>query len=288
MNRNSVASLVLIAALALTMVTPQTGSGQDMRTLEVQDGVVRLDGKEIPRERLPQSLRDTDVQLVFSWTGANDPVVEIDERFYTIDADGIREVDARVYPSARQQYFEALGSVGTGTWYSTGADDAATRRQVEALYVQAREMAELSEQLKRKRMEDSEKLAREIRKQAEVAERMAVEIPRMNVTTYWDAVKESDESLYGQLVEEWHFESRIQALASRARALPRGSERDELVSELRSLLGEAFELKQQNRRREIAQLESELKALQHRLQERESLRDKIIDRRLRQLVGTDD
>ena len=280
------ASVAVIVVLAIAMSTPQTGWGQNMRTLEVRDGVVRLDGKELSPESLPESLRDTDVDLVFSWMGTDEPVIEIGEHFYTIDAEGLREVDARVYPSARQRYFEALGSVGEGTWYSTGTDDAATRRQMEALYVQAQEMAELSKQLERKRMEDADRLAQEIRKQAEMTERMAVEIPRMNVTTYWDAVRKSDETLYDQLVEEWNLESNIQALAAKARSLPQGSEREGLVAELKSLLGEAFELKQENRRREIDQLEDELKTLQHRLQERESLRSKIIERRLSQLIGS--
>lgn len=277
--------LALVAALGLAWASARPGSAQDMRTLEMRDGIVRVDGKEVQRDQLPESLRDSDLNLVFSWTGTDAPVVEIGERFYAVDTDGIREVDASQYPSARQRYFEALGSIGEGTWYSTGADDAATRKQVEALYEQAQEMTELSEQLSRRRVEDSEKLADEIRKQAEMAERMAVEIPRMNVTTYWDAVRESDESLYQQLVQEWKLESTIQALAARVRAANESSQREKLVAELRDLLGSAFELKQENRRREIDQLEAELNTLQERLKERESLRARIIERRLRELIG---
>jgi hypothetical protein len=287
MSRKSKASFAVIVVLAVAIVTPHTGWGQEMRTLEVSDGVVRLDGKELAPESLPESLRDTEVDLVFSWTGSSEPVIEIEDRLYIIDAEGLREVDAHVYQSARQRYFEALGSVGEGMWYSTGVDDPATQRQMQALYVQAREMTELSKQLEHKRMEDADRLAQEMRKQAEMAQRMAVEIPRMNVTTYWDAVRESDESLYDQLVEEWNLESRIQALAAKARSLSQGSERERMVHELRSLLGAAFELKQENRRREIDQLEDELKTLQHRLQERESLRAKIIERRLNELIGRD-
>jgi hypothetical protein len=287
MSRKSLVSLTLTAALGLAVATPRLGSAQDMRTLEIRDGVVRIDGEEVQKGQLPESLQTTDVDIIFSWTGTDEPVIEIGERFYTIDSDGIREVDARVYPAARERFFDALGSVGEGTWYSTGSDDPATRRQMEALYVQAQEMAELSKQLERKRMEDSDRLASEMRKQAEIAERMAVEIPRMNVTTYWDAVRESDESLYNRLVEEWNLESRIQGLASRVRAASQGSEREELVAELRELLSEAFELKQENRRSEIEQLEEELKTLQARLQERESLRARIIERRLRELIGHD-
>ena len=107
----------------------------------------------------------------------------------------------------------------------------------------------------------------------------------MNVTTYWDAVRESDESLYQQLVQEWKLESTIQALAARVRAANESSQREKLVAELRDLLSSAFELKQENRRREIDQLEAELNTLQERLKERESLRARIIERRLRELIG---
>lgn len=285
MSRKAIYCLGLVATIGALAAVTAPALAQDMRTLEIRDGVVRLDGREVPGDRLPESLQTGDVELQFAWSGESEPVIEIGGRYYTLEANEIREVDADMQRDARQRFFDALGSVSEGTWYSTGADDQATKKQVEALRVQAREMAELSEQVSRERIADREHLADEFRRQAEVAEKMAAELPRMNVVTYWDAVRQTDEALYNRLVEEYYLESRIQELAARVRALGASSQREEMVSELKTLLDEAFELKQENRRREIGQLKNELQSLQDRLNERESLREEIIQRRLRELVG---
>ncbi|NNE48498.1 MAG: hypothetical protein HKN37_17735 [Rhodothermales bacterium] len=286
MNRKSMASMAVVVCLGIALMVPFDTLAQSMRTLEIRDGVVRIDGKEVPKNSLPESLETKDISLNFAWAGISEPVIEIDGRYYMLDADGLHEAEGNVaVDGARAQFFDALGSVEEGTWYSSGMADPATRRQMEALQGQAREMNEISKQLERRRAKDTDQLADEIRKQAEMSAAMAAELPRLNVATYWEAVRQNDEGLYKQLVDEWNLESEIQALSAEVRSKEKGQVRDELVAQLRARLGQAFELKQDNRRREVDQLESELETLQTRLKERESLRDKIIDRRLRELIG---
>ena len=95
MNRKAMASMALIAVLGVAMTCPIAGNAQDMRTLEIRDGVVRIDGEVVAKSRLPDTLEPVDVDLYFSWTGYGEPVIEIDGRYYAVQTDGIREVDAR-------------------------------------------------------------------------------------------------------------------------------------------------------------------------------------------------
>jgi alcohol dehydrogenase class IV len=53
---------------------------------------------------------------------------------------------------------------------------------------------------------------------------------------------------------------------------------------LRATLNRIFDLKQENRRREIDQLQRQIAELQNSLKQRERMREEMIDRRLQQLV----
>ncbi len=75
------------------------------------------------------------------------------------------------------------------------------------------------------------------------------------------------------------------ALAQEIRSLSDGNLRQARIEQLREKLYAIFELKQNNRRREIEQLEQQLGALRERLQERQQLRDLIIDQYLKQQIG---
>ena len=103
---------------------------------------------------------------------------------------------------------------------------------------------------------------------------------------YISEVSQRDQALYRQLIEELELERETKEIAYQARTLPQGDERDEQIENLRELLGRIFDLKQENRQQEIEQLEQQLNILKKRLDERESMKDKIIDHRIRQLIET--
>ena len=103
---------------------------------------------------------------------------------------------------------------------------------------------------------------------------------------YLNDVQKANRELYNRLVRERTMEQEAQNLAHIIRMLPEGSsEREAKADTLRSLLNEIFELKQENRREEIRQVEDALQALRQRLQEREAMRDEIIQHRMRELTG---
>ena len=101
---------------------------------------------------------------------------------------------------------------------------------------------------------------------------------------YMQGLSERDRALYERLVREREMEAEAVRLARELRRAD-ASERTRLRDELRERLDAMFELKQENRREEVRQVEEVLQALRQRLQEREAMRDKIIQHRMRELTG---
>ncbi|MDZ4699614.1 MAG: hypothetical protein SH809_07910 [Rhodothermales bacterium] len=101
---------------------------------------------------------------------------------------------------------------------------------------------------------------------------------------YFLEVQREDNALYNRLVTEFDLEAETLTRAQRIRGMAAGTDRDAQITELRQLLVRIFELKQENRRMEVEQLEKQLNELQRRFEEREDLKSQIIDQRLRELI----
>ena len=103
---------------------------------------------------------------------------------------------------------------------------------------------------------------------------------------YLSDMQKANRQLYERLVRERTMEKEAQDLARVIRMLPEDSDdRRTKVDSLRGLLNEIFDLKQENRRREIERLQRQIQEVQRSLQERRQMRDRMINRRLNQLLG---
>ncbi|OZC01864.1 hypothetical protein [Rubricoccus marinus] len=102
---------------------------------------------------------------------------------------------------------------------------------------------------------------------------------------YRRQLSEADRALYNQMEREAQLEYEIDELAARARTLAPGQGYDTITTDLRQRLQTLFDLKQEIRAEELDRAESELRALRSVLAERRSMRDQIIDLRLRELLG---
>lgn len=102
---------------------------------------------------------------------------------------------------------------------------------------------------------------------------------------YMQGLSERDRALYERLVREREMETEAFLLAQQIRQNPRDALYPALQNQLRDKLDAMFELKQENRREEIQQVEEVLQALRQRLQEREAMREAIIQHRMRELTG---
>lgn len=104
---------------------------------------------------------------------------------------------------------------------------------------------------------------------------------------YLSEVQQANRELYERLLRERTMEKQAQDLARVIRMLPQESEeRRAKEDSLRVLLNNIFDLKQENRRREIERLQREIQQLQRSLQKRKEMREAMIDHRLDQLVST--
>lgn len=103
---------------------------------------------------------------------------------------------------------------------------------------------------------------------------------------YLNAVQRSSRELYERLQRERRMEQSAQDLARAIRLLPDGAERQAKIDTLRAMLEDIFELKQENRRREIERLQRQIRELQQNLQKRAQMRDRMIDRHLRRLIDS--
>jgi hypothetical protein len=101
---------------------------------------------------------------------------------------------------------------------------------------------------------------------------------------YLHDVERRSRKLYERLLRERRMEQQTYDLARTIERLPEGPERQAQIDTLRATLNRIFDLKQENRRREIDQLQRQIAELQNSLKQRERMREEMIDRRLQQLV----
>lgn len=101
---------------------------------------------------------------------------------------------------------------------------------------------------------------------------------------YLEAIQRQSEQLYNRLMREHQMERETHELAQRIRLLSEGPERQRKLDSLRATLNDIFDLKQENRRREIEQLKTQLAKLQDNLEKRENMREQMIDQRMQELI----
>jgi hypothetical protein len=121
---------------------------------------------------------------------------------------------------------------------------------------------------------------------SQAAQSQAAQTAQNPQRQYLNDVQKANRQLYERLVRERTMEKQAQNLARVIRMLPDdGEERRAKVDTLRALLNEIFELKQENRRREIERLQRQIQEVQRSLQKRREMRERMIEHRLDQLLG---
>ena len=117
------------------------------------------------------------------------------------------------------------------------------------------------------------------------AQEQASPLQQQYQAQYLQEMQQRHRQLYDRLMHERRKEAETYDLARTIRQLPEGPERQRYIDSLRTTLDQIFEIKQENRRREIDQLEDQLEELQLRLEKREDMREQMIEQRIRQLIG---
>ena len=271
--------------LALMLCAGVPVGAQTVQTLTIQDGILSINGQAVPQEELPEALDLRGFNATYSFFGDMRPLIEINGALYALDGERLRAVaELRNQPGGLFLFAgdgDNVSDVALLGRYKEKQDDAVLA-QARALQASTDELEQLSTQVEQRQANQAIITARERVAQAvEVVQAL----PKLQVQSYLSDVQQYNQNLYSLLVREWRMEREAEALALEIRRLPQGAERNDRIAQLRQKLDEIFELKQNNRRREIQQLEQELSALNERLQKREHLRDRLINQRLSDLIG---
>lgn len=287
--------IAVCGALLLLLVSAPAAHAQVHR-IEVKDGRVSVDGRELSADVLPPSfeMKGTEAQFILE-EGAS-AFMNLNGRLYRFSVDGVEEI-----ADAAQSIYRPAGderaAIPVRAASESRADGDGSRpemtmivEQAEVLRERARELQRLSIELQQTRMQSNQlfDMIESIQRSAAETEQVARSLPHLQAQRYMQEMRERNTELYEQLVREQSLERETLDLSQRIRGLSEGAERDELVARLRHRLEQIFEMKQQNRRREIAELEERLSSLQHRLEKRERYHDYIINKRLNELIGSDE
>lgn len=264
---------------------------QTIQTFSISDGTVTINGQEIPAADLPESLDLRGINANYTFIGETRPLIELRGGFYVLDGQRLRTVKElhddeggiEVYfrkdaDDAEGVLVERFGNTSNNALFSSEL----AREQSQLLQQQTQELERLSQEVGQGQANQALNKARVQVAQAAQAVQL---LPRLEVQSYLSDVQQYNQALYELLVKEWRMEREAERLALQIRALPEGPLRSSHEAELHDTLLEIFELKQDNRRREIQQLEQQLAALRNRLQKREDWRERLIRQRMDQLIG---
>jgi hypothetical protein len=100
----------------------------------------------------------------------------------------------------------------------------------------------------------------------------------------WASLEKSDPEMYKLMKAESDLDRRTQEVAEQYRQAAKG-ERDKIKQELKKLVTQQFENRQERRKLELNHLEEELKRLRDGMDRREKGRDQLIDKRVAELAG---
>lgn len=263
----------------------------------IEDGKVFIDGRRVADRALPASLKLDNLSLSWSFTGG--ALLELRGTVYELQDGKLIEADEDVARDGRVMVFfresddegsmvRVLSRAEAMPFGRVKIDNAygvVMENYFDAFQNKAKEFERIRVQLAERNTEQTLMLADKLRLEAENTARIAKAFPRVEFESYLQGIHETDLKLYGQLMLERNIETETHRLAMEARAARNARQREEIIAELREKLSKAFILKQQNREKEIEQMAERLNELREKLSQRADLRDRIIESRLKELLG---
>ncbi len=297
-------SLVLICTLALFQsAAPPSAYPQEVRSLVISGGQVMIDGRTVAHENLPSALDVSGREESYRFIGDGSPVIEINGVLYRL-ADNTLEVIGNVDAaessipaffrpdvfgaqlSAPQSFdlIDGIAPVQRGQILPYEPYSRFNGLKFNALEQKAHQLYQPSEEMARRRIRNAD-MAQRLASHARQMQEAVLQLPQIEVQQYLGEVRRQDHELFDQIMLEAEMEAMTHELASRIRTLSPNEDRTALLTELRSKLETIFDLKQENRKREIVQLQGQLEELQKRLALRQEKKQQIIEDRMRELIG---
>ncbi len=251
------------------LLAPALAAQPSSWTLRFADGELSVNGQVVSLKNLPSGL-DARQEFLFSWTGDEAQVVQLGNVFYRVQRADVRQIS----PQELVDYGTPVVSLGESKLRNPNPSYA-NRQLVTQLNELAADIDGASQ------MEQAALKAGAVQ-----AAQTAAVLPHLELQSYWYGVQQEDPKLYAGYIEEQQIFARTQQLAEAILLLPQSERRTGLENELHGLLSQFFDLKQENRKREIVLLENRLEELQRLLDQRYRKRDQMIEARFKELVGS--
>jgi len=264
--------------------------------VSIKKGTVSIDGKKVEANHLPKSLQDMDMTASLQFWGTNETLFEISGTLYSVssgtlierDRDALTKGNLSVYFSSERNDFPVRvfeTKPVEGTYVLRSADRSKPMENyVAVLNERAEEFNNLRFKIDSIQEPHTAQLATELKLGAENMVRIAESFPKVQFEAYLHEIQDADHALYNTLLREQQMEMETHRLAMKIREASNRSDQERIAKELRAQLNAIFSLKQNNRKMEIEQLSQKLTELQSRLKERETLRDEIVENRVRELL----
>lgn len=279
---------ILHFALLLSFAVPSAAQ-QAGTTVRIENGAVYIDDRRLTAAEYPSTLRTEGQHARFRFSGdarfyiAGIPYAVRDGRIVEVEPEGIESIVVFVDPAEAGLRSEEAPSAASVRL--TGSPSRTFGSFARVLDAKAAHLERLGAELSEGRESERELTVSRLHKEAEEAALVLRAFPRIEMKTYLDRLQTADAGLHSRLLQEIEMENASGRLAARIRAERDSRVRGELERSLRASLEQAFEFKQQNRRDEISQLELQLSELRAQLAAREANRARIIDRRMKDLLG---
>lgn len=295
---------ILFLLLAIVTIPASRAQAQELRkkshAMTIERGRIHVDGIEIPEKELPESLDLSNVTASVNLTGntmigVNGIMFQLrDGRIVEVDGDetglgysfsvffGNPDRNDETVLVSNSRYAPFTPQVASG-----GAYGVVMKNYVRKLNDKAVTFAKIGSRMN---VENQNwlvhvELAEQLKLEAENTARIAGAFPRVEYEGYLRGIHETDSKLYNRLVQEHNLELITHDLALQTRTTTDPAEREDLAAQLHTQLEEIFELKQQNREDEIDQLSLRLRELTELMNKRMALRNRIVESRLKELLG---
>ena len=262
-----------------------------LRSFKIQDGAVFIDGQKVSPDKLPEGFPPEGASVYYRFSTGLDKDLIVAVKGgpqYILKGDSLWATTPRAFSCTMQEHgckdMEADAHV---LFIPTTPLETILELKAEDLHEQARRLQELQGRLAESQTDELQQMVQEMTLRAAEAARMASELPHIQVQHYFSDIQDKNKGLFDRLMSERRMEGETVSMARKIAAMEEGKARRDSIAVLRERLDEIFELKQENRRREVEELEEKLQELQKAVAERERLGDQIVDRRLQELLGND-
>lgn len=280
--------------LLLMALLPAASLAQQTHKITIENGRVFVDGKQITRSELPASLDPTGLKGTFNFWSDDKALIEIknhvyevrDGRLFEAKEQEVESGNIMVFFSSEDGAFPLKVFRAEEQGVFAGRDNEPVQLYVRALKNQAQEMDSIRVLFEASsEANPSSVMVRQMVAQAERTARIAEALPQAQFQAYLHEIQDTDQQLYSQLRLEHQMEMESQQLAAKLAFARTNRDKQRIRKDLEAKLSEIFDLKQQNRAREVQQLSMQLEELRSRLRAREDQRDALIERRIEELLS---